>query len=224
MTAPRPDLFTPIHKAIRALLYDLAAEAQRTDHADAAASAATCDRIERGLDLMLEHGAHEDAEIFPALAACAPALAARLETQHHSLHHADDEVRAGIIAIRTAADAHGRQAAGARMVRALNALVGMQSLHMNAEEEEAMPALLARYADDELVAIRARIVASQSPERYEEWLRLMIPALHDGELTGMLAGLKASAPEPVVHMVLRVAEDVLDGERHGRVLARLAAA
>jgi hypothetical protein len=27
MAAPRPDLFTPIHKAIRALLYDLATEA-----------------------------------------------------------------------------------------------------------------------------------------------------------------------------------------------------
>jgi hypothetical protein len=73
----REDLFTPIHKGIRSMIYDLGTKLQKTDFTDVAATNAILTQLKHNLQsanstcivcMLHEHGGHEDQSIFPQLA------------------------------------------------------------------------------------------------------------------------------------------------------------
>jgi hypothetical protein len=74
-----------------------------------------------------------------------------------------------------------RSDAGTRLLHAVNQLVAVHLLHMNREETEINAMLWTGLTDGDLVAIRARLVASLPKQRHDEWMAIVLPALNPVE-------------------------------------------
>ncbi|HEX5060498.1 MAG TPA: hemerythrin domain-containing protein [Kofleriaceae bacterium] len=176
----RVDLFTVIHKGIRSLLFELAREAARVDLTSTHAVDGLVARVERTLGFLDEHARLEDMHVFTALRALGGELADELNAEHRSLEVVQLEVERAADALALAQLA-GREEAGAHLARLINHLVAVQLIHMNREETEVNATLWAGLPDSELGAIRTRLKNTLSPERFDEWMQIVGPALNPVE-------------------------------------------
>ncbi len=186
----RVDLFTMIHKAVRSLLFELAADAARIDLRSTSAIDALVARIEHAVDLLDEHAHQEDTHVFPAVRTIAPDLASSLAADHRALDVVAIEVERAALALAQVELAE-RPAGGAQLARLLNHLVALQLVHMGREETEVNAALWSGLDDTELAAVRDRILGGIPAARTEEWRNLMAPALSPMErqlVLGMTLG------------------------------------
>jgi len=181
----RVDLFTTIHKAIRADLFDLAREAARCDLRSTEDVDALVAHVERTVGYLEEHAHHEDNHILGAVRTVAPELAASLAQDHRALDVVAIEVERAAHALATAGAAE-RPAAGAQLARLVNHLVAVQLVHMNREETEVNDALWGSLGDPELAEIRGRILGGIPAERMVEWRALMAPALSPVERAAVI--------------------------------------
>jgi len=173
---PRVDLFTTIHKGIRALLFEIATDTARLDVAACIEVDGVVERIHRLIAFLDEHAHHEDLHVLPAVALASPDLARSLGIDHRALD--EMQVQVGITADGLAcADLDGRAAVAAQLGRAINRLTAAHLEHMSREETEVNAVLWASYEDTELAAIRGRLVGSIPADRYSEWMAMIAPAL-----------------------------------------------
>ncbi|MFO0583760.1 MAG: hemerythrin domain-containing protein [Anaeromyxobacter sp.] len=185
----RVDVYGLAHKALRALLFETAALAARTDFADAGEAARLAAAAEALLGWLDEHAEHEERQIMPELLAISPELHAALAADHGRVASVQQEVRAWVARLRLSEGA-ARVAAGARLHDRLLALTADQLRHMASEEADANRALWAHRTDDELRGVLARIRAATSPERGQAWLELLLPALSAPERASVLAATR----------------------------------
>jgi hypothetical protein len=185
----RVDLFSTIHKGIRAQLFELAADAARVDVSSTPAVDALADKVERVLEFLDEHAGLEDRFVIPELRALDPDLADSLAHDHRALDAVQTEVGLAADAL-SLADLSQRPVAGAQLVRVLNHLVAVQLLHMNREETEVNATLWAGLDDAALASLRTRMAGSLPRERFAEWMAIVRPALNPTEIT--MAGAPAT--------------------------------
>jgi hypothetical protein len=176
----RVDLFSTIHKGIRALLFELAAEAARADVTSTSAVDALCERVERVIAFLDEHAGLEDRFVIPQVRELDPDLAAELGRDHRALDAVQTEVALAADAV-SLADLSQRPVAGAQLVRVINHLVAVQLLHMNREETEVSATLWAGRDDAALSALRAAMAGSLPRERLAAWMSIVTPALNPVE-------------------------------------------
>lgn len=176
----RVDLFTTIHKGIRALLFEAALDTARVDLSITCEVDELVAKIERMLGFLEEHARLEDAEIVPAVRVVDPVLAATLAAEHqtHPSVHAAVERAARSLALAPEGE---RVYAGKHLMRVVNQLVSMQLLHMNHEETVVNAVLWGAYGDAELVAMRNRTVARIPDARHAEWRAVLAPAVDPAE-------------------------------------------
>ena len=210
----RVDLFTPIHKAIRAVVYDAGLCLQRADPDDAGRPA--LDRLGHALGLLAEHHEHEERAIFPNVRSFEPEMIAELEAQHQEVHRRIAVTREALAAARAAA-AGELAAACTRLDRRYNELTANYLTHLAHEEVTVLPATQEHFDDAQLAAMQGDIVSGMPTDRYCEWLRWMLPALNRRELTGMFAGMKASAPPATLDTMKKLATEVLEPQRWAAV-------
>lgn len=172
----RVDLFSTVHKGIRALLFELSMEIGRVDVTSTAAVDAVAGRVERVLTFLEEHAAIEDSVVWPELRALDPVLADGLAAEHRALEVAQTDVALAADAIALA-DLSQRPQAGAQLIRAVNRLVALHLLHMDREETEVLAALWACRDDAVLRALRARMAGTLPRQRLSEWMAIISPAL-----------------------------------------------
>lgn len=176
----RVDLFTTIHKGVRALLFEAALETARVDLSMTCAVDALAGRIERMLGFLDEHARLEDAEIIPALRMVDPVLAATLAAEHlthPSVHGAVERAARAL----TLAPEGERSIAGKHLMRVVNQLVSMQLLHMNHEETIVNAVLWGAYGDAELLAMRRRSVEKIPEARHAEWRAVLVHVVDPAE-------------------------------------------
>jgi hypothetical protein len=208
----RPNRYLPIHKALRAALFDATVLVSRTDFTDAAEATVAARTVATLLDVLDSHAHHEEEFVMPVVARHTPALVATLETEHGRLEGLQAELRA--LLPRTCSDITSeREAAGQLLARAVTLLVADHLRHMDREETEAMPVLWAHQTEEELDAMDARIRAAVPPERMPVMLRMMLPAMSIAENAKMLATARAQMPPPVFAQVSGLAREVLGPER-----------
>lgn len=182
----RVDLYTTIHKGIRALLFDVATEAARIDTSSSLAVDGLVDRVEQAIRFLEEHAHHEDTHVMPALAAASPELARSLDLEHRVLDALQIQVEATAEAL-AAASVEVRTIRGMELARLLNQLTSKHLAHMGREELEANAVLWAAYDDAQLVELQGRIIGSIPSERYLEWVHMVAPALSPPERARMAA-------------------------------------
>lgn len=176
----RVDLFTTIHKGIRALLFEAALETARVDLSSTWEVDRVVAQIERMLGFLDEHARLEDAEIIPALRVVDPVLAATMCAEHQTHPSVHAAVLRAARAVALAPEGE-RGTGGKHLMRAVNQLVSMQLLHMNHEETTVNAVLWGAFGDSDLIAMRGRIVARIPDDRHAEWRSVLVPAVDPTE-------------------------------------------
>lgn len=191
--APRPDLYAPIHKALRNIMCDTLLAVGRIDVADPEASARTLDQLDRLLDLCAAHVEHENRFMHPALEACQPQASARIALEHEEHLQSIAELRDEAAALRRASPAT-RDTLALRLYRHLALFVAGNFQHMHIEETAHNAVLWAHYDDAELMQLHEQIVTAIAPTEMLEVSRWMVPALTPAERVAVVGGMQAGAP------------------------------
>jgi Hemerythrin HHE cation binding domain len=197
---PRLDLFTSIHKAIRALIYDTGGKLQRVDFADGrAAVKATADLIPV-LSLLRDHHDTEEQFVFPKVRRFDGALIDDLESQHRTIETLLAIAGDAVVAADEAGPSD-RGGAGVELNRRFNELTAFYLEHIAHEEVTILPVTWEHFADAQLGAIQGAIMGSMEPELMLQWLSWMFRGLNREELVGMLAGAKTNMPAPALEAI-----------------------
>ena len=218
----RFDLFTNVHKAIRALLFETTIRVGRTAFADAAEAAATAASLRVLFVHLEEHAAQADAVLMPELQRLAPELFAELQDEHTRTAGMQAEL-AALLDRLDGATADERLALGQRLHHRLHRLVAAHLAHLEREEVEAHRVLWAHCTDAELQTLHARIIARNAPARVAHWLALILPAIARPERARLLRELQHSMPAAVFASVTAPARAALGEGAWTEALAAVAA-
>jgi uncharacterized protein YndB with AHSA1/START domain len=211
-TTSRDDLFTHIHKALRLGLFDITAQAGRTDWSDADEIAELQARWRPLLALLRAHTAHEDDHILRILDRHDAAATEPTADQHHDLDDLLDELADQFDSLSPTAT----PAAGLALYRDLARFVAAYFPHLHDEETRIMARIWELCSDEEIAATRARFMADTTPEILTATLTWMLPALDRPTRRALVGGLAATAPPPVVAMALDIAAAALPPPRRRR--------
>lgn len=206
---PRFDIYALIHKGIRAALVDALGHAGRLDWTEH-------DEVNRlvaaSQDLALlcrAHVAHEEHFVHRAMEARRPGSARQACADHRG--HVADIDRLETLALELAHLPTLRREAAAKALYAHLAHFTADNLaHMAHEEREHNRVLWETHDDEELVALEAAIVASQTPEEARLALRWMLPNLAPAERHQMMAGMREGMPPEVFRDTLASTAGLLD--------------
>jgi hemerythrin-like domain-containing protein len=212
MKNPRQDLFTSIHKAIRRIIYDVGLNIQIIDFRNEPTDHGMLSRLQHVLEMLQEHGTHEEKIIFAATQAFEPKMVQMFMEEHVEIHKKISQMHDVIEAIKREND-EGRIEKGARLSWLFHDLVAFYMAHMNKEEETLLPLTWKYFTDEQLSTMRTNIQRNTTPERYREWLTWLFPSLNNYELIGLFTGMKLSAPQDVLEKTILLAKDAIGQDR-----------
>ncbi|AMO22912.1 hypothetical protein GCM10027034_34140 [Ramlibacter solisilvae] len=198
---PRLDLYSGIHKALRALMADTLLAVGRMDPADEQDVGQASARVAELLAMCHSHLEHENEFVHRAMEARAPGSTAQAERDHRGHLKSLAELTQAVEALRLAPAAQ-RAGIAQALYRQLALFVAENFEHMNVEETAHNAVLWARYTDAELQGIHDALVASIPPQEMMLVMRWMVPQLNPAERAGMLGGMKANAPAAAFEAVL----------------------
>jgi hypothetical protein len=219
--APRLDMYSGIHKALRALMADTLLAVGRMDCEDKLEVVQTTERVLLLLDICASHLAHENDFVHAAIEARAPGASEAIAHEH------EDHVRhiarlAEVVAlVREAAPAR-RFALAQALYRGLSLFVADNFQHMHVEETAHNAVLWARYTDAELAAIHDALVASIPPEEMMVVARWLVPFMNPQERAGLLLDLRAKAPAPAFEAILDTVRPHLTAQEWAKLERALA--
>ncbi len=197
----RYNIYTLIHKGLRAWMCDVLTTVGRMDPHDPADVAAGLAEVRALLAGCESHLVHENEYLHTALEARAPGSASATALEH--VHH--EEALASLeVAVRAVEGASGsaRATAALRLYRQLALFVAENFEHMHVEETENHAALTAHYSEIEVFGIEQAIVGSLAPEEKMAVMRWMAPSAAPHERAALLAGMQQNAPRPAFEAVL----------------------
>lgn len=198
---PRFDMYTGIHKAMRAVMADTLLALGRLDAGDEEDLADASQRVLQLLGMCESHLAHENAFVHKAIEARAPGASDAIAHEHAEHRQAIAALASQVAAVQSA-PAHHRHAAALALYRALSLFIAENLQHMHVEETAHNAVLWARYTDAELVAIHDELVASIPPEEMMGFARWLVPFMNPLERFHLLADMRAKAPAPAFEAVL----------------------
>ena len=170
----RPSFYRTVHKGIRAMLFDVAVRAGRTDWDDAVAVAALRIEVQNAFAKLVTHAEHENNTVAPMLEKAAVSVARVIGGAHD-----DQDVQ--IQRLMLLLDSVDSDARGHEFVVALSRFVGESLVHMADEEEQAMPALWRVFNDAQLIEAHQKVMAAIPPDAMESWMRWIVPSINRSE-------------------------------------------
>jgi len=225
------DLFTPVHKGLRTMIYGLSSRLQTNDFADIPASTALTSDLEHDfavarsagciLCAFSSHAEEEEKVIFPGSARFANGLVTSLIAEHHDLTRREIEIAKAAHELLVLPSPEQRIAAGVRLNQMANELFANYITHMNKEEEQLVPLMRENYSDPEQAAMRGGIIGRFQPDRLFALLTWMLPSLNVTELSDLLSSVKAGAPPPLLKAVSDLCEAKVDSTRWAAVKLRV---
>jgi iron-sulfur cluster repair protein YtfE (RIC family) len=205
----RMDMYTTIHKGLRALMADTLHRLGRLDCDDDEEVEAVTAQFTGLMDACLSHLEHEEAFVHPALQARCPGVADAAGEDHLG-HRAHIESLAAAAGSLRRLPARQRADAALALYRELAHFVAENLEHMHREETLHNQALWSAYTDEELGALHDRLLASIPPGEMMQTIRWMVPALSPAERSALIGGMRAAAPEPAFKAVMQELRTHLD--------------
>ena len=227
---PREDLFNPIHKGIRSMIYELGTKLQRTDFTNVSATEAITSQLKYNLRsanstcivcMLHQHGEHEEQSVFPQIAPYDSKLVDTLIQEHVEITRQIVEISRISDEILQLKDNALRIEMGTRLNRMANSLLAFYLTHLNNEEATILPLTWKYLTDDQIRAIRTKIQMSIPPEKYAEWMRWTLSSLNINELVGIFSGMKMAAPPQLLEKMMHLAEENLDHDTWNSVKVRV---
>jgi hypothetical protein len=202
-------LYGPVHKGLRTQLFSLQTQVAATDPGDTV-GCADSNALTREVASHLAHHAHsEDTWIDPLLAEFAPDIAEKLEEEHARFGPVFESILLASNEL-TSPDTTTRSEALTVLNLDISRFVGGYLAHMDTEERHAMPALESELGLDGVMELHGKIIGSITPEIMAQMQAFMLTAMNHSERLGMLAGVRANAPDAGYLAVVDLARSVLD--------------
>ena len=186
------DFLTPIHKALRSMIYDVGASLQTTDFSDinqsqlllnelivdfSSALSATC-----VVCLLHSHAGAEDIYLFPAVEKSDSELIGGLLQDHHDFVVQLRNITKMCDDLRAVQSPSERVADGKRLTLAVNDFFARYLTHLNREETHLIPLMNRSLTDDQLIAIRDQMSGHLSPERMNGFMKWMLLSVNPTEM------------------------------------------
>jgi hypothetical protein len=209
----RDDLFTNIHKAIRAGLFELITTAGATDWNDPSQLDVFEEKWQRMHQLLDAHTRHEDECILRILDSSDPASTRAAAEQHRSLDMWLDEIANWVGAIVADPDS----VRGLALYRELALFCADYLTHIHDEETLVMYRVWELCTDEDIAATRAAFMADTDPAVLDTSLRLLLPSIDPPARTALVAGIAARAPRHAVDTLVAIAHDVLEPDEANRL-------
>ncbi|HUC81700.1 MAG TPA: hemerythrin domain-containing protein [Flavisolibacter sp.] len=209
----RYNIFFPVHKGLRALLFETAIQLQQTSFLDAVETAQAIDQVKTVIALFESHAHKEDSFVFPAIAAWEPSVVAAFEAEHDEDHALGESLQNWLTAMTYAAAPSAKQTIGEKLTAAYLRFMVFNLCHMAKEEEAINPILWRYYSDSELHDITLKIMKAVPQPEMADFSRWMVRGLNTTEILHWLRGVKNTAPKPAFYALLNVAERELQPHR-----------
>lgn len=203
-TPERLDIYSGIHKALRAFMTDTLTRVTRVDLQDGEDVAATLAQTRELMAFCTGHLEHENDFVHTAMEGRCPGASGDI-AEEHCHHLASIAALQGLVDSVERAAGPARERALAELQRQLARFIGENFIHMHQEETQNNAVLWAAYSDAELAALHQSIVASLAPEETAAVMRWMIPAITPAERAALLSDLRDHAPKPVFEGVMAIA-------------------
>ena len=207
-TSPRFNIYTLIHKGLRAALCQCLVDLGKLDHSDSLAVSQQMDVTASLLDFCRSHLQHENDFIHAPLQALGHQ---QLQTLDDHVQHEREiaELHYLVMAVRQSPEPACNQALG-ELYSHFSLFVADNFSHMQLEETHNSQLLWQHYSDDEIQAIEQRIVASLTPEENLRSLLMMIPNINHGERLALLRGFRQAVPEEIFSATLALFKPLLN--------------
>ena len=217
----RFNIFNPIHKALRAMLYDTSLTLQQTYFADADEAETAMEKVKQVVDIFDKHAAKEDHFVMPAIERYEPSLADAFEKEHEQDHALTEKLRGLLTVYNYAIKTEVKIQTGQAISRAFLEFMIFNLAHMDREETVLNKILWRYYTDDEILEMNQRIVASIPQEEATVASAWMMRGLSNTEISGWLKAVEKNAPQPVFSQLFSIAEKELPNNRFRKVLENL---
>ena len=156
----RENLFGPVHKGIRSMLYESGRELQATDFTDVAASNAFVTQLKRQLGtsisncllcLLRAHSGHEEKDIFREVRRFDPDIVKLMMAEHTEVARRIRAVAKTCDELLEVTSSSRRIEVGDRLNLEVNDLFAFYLAHLNNEEAEMVPVMWERFTDAQCV-------------------------------------------------------------------------
>ncbi|MFZ5757145.1 MAG: hypothetical protein ACOY3X_09595 [Pseudomonadota bacterium] len=213
MSAPlqRVDLYTLVHKGLRARLCNLLVAAGRLDHSSDAAVALLLADLRETLALLARHAGLEDRHVHTAMERRRPGTRHAC-AREHAVHRRDLEELLTLALRLEHLPALRRQVAATELYQVLARTVAHQLEHLALEESVNNRVLWDAFSDDELRAIEQAMAAELTPDEHSIFLRTLLPHVTPAERTRLLSGMRTGMPAEAFAGVLTLAARLLPGD------------
>jgi hypothetical protein len=206
--ASRHNIYTTIHKALRAFMADTLLKVGRMDVNDDGERGEAIVQLRGLLDLCESHLRHENTFVHPAIEKVFPHATARTVEDHRHHETAIAELQHQVARFEAAPPEKRGQWAWA-LYLSLSGFIAENFTHMIIEETENHAALIAAYTNAEVLGIEQALVASLKPEEKFMAMRWMIPHINASERAALLGAMQRHAPPPVFDAVFGLARESL---------------
>jgi len=226
----RENLFTPIHKGIRSMTYEMGRRLGSTDFRDPLATHRMADELSANLPfvasncflcLLSVHSHHEEKDFFAPVRPHDEDVVEHLMKEHRSLQARVRVVASVCDDLQEESDPNRRVELSDRLQLELNDLFALSLSHMNDEESLLVPIMWEHFTDEQLRNLRAQFYNRIPLDRFQEWMRWTLPALNPDELRRLLSGMKADPAPNRFADAMRIAQERLPPDRWALVHSEL---
>jgi hypothetical protein len=200
-TAVRHDLYTAVHKGLRACMAEVLTTVGRIDASDAAEVADGIAKTRVLLEMSRAHLFVENQFIHAAMEARRRGAACVTANQHVEQEEMFERIDSLILSVERTAG-RVREENLLNLYRALALFVADNFTHMHVEELDNNEALWSLFTDDELRQLHGQIMKSIEPAKKALMLRWMLPFVAPPERTEILAGLRQAMPQQAFEELL----------------------
>jgi len=218
----RENLFRPIHKGIRSMIFILGLRLGTTDFADLAESSATATQLKHDLAnaasncllcLLQMHSVHEDRDLFSAIRKFDEDPVKMMMAEHAVIVRRIEGVAKMCDHLLDIPDPARRIEVGDQLVLEANDLFAFYLAHLNNEEAVLVPVMWEHFTDAQLRALRAQFYNTIPLTTFETWMRWTLPALNLNELVVLLSGMKTDPAPNRFGDAMRLARETLRPDR-----------
>lgn len=218
----RYNIFFPVHKGLRAMLYETAMQLQQTDFTNTEECTEVVEAVETVIGLFESHARKEDNYVLAAIAAYEPSVVDAFEQEHVEDGALGESLKTWLSALLHAVAPSAKKTIGEHLTRAFIQFMVFNLKHMAKEEQCINPILWRHYSDAEIHNITLEMmkaVQSQEMVLFNKW---MMKGVNNVEIVNWLQGVKNTAPQPAFETLLSIAEKELHPYRWNLIRESLA--
>ena len=220
MAKQRHEMYRPIHKAIRHMMYTTAHYLSVADFQDKPSADEALASLETTISMLVMHAGHEEDFVHPALEERAPGFVESFEKHHGNDEGTYAELRRLSNEVGNAS-AERKSELGNEIYDLYNRFVGTYVDHLYREEHELQQALWDNFTDEEQGGIEAALDASIPPDVMGQFIPIIGASFNPDDLASFLGAMKGGMPPEVFQHVTQMFESATPADIWAKVKVRV---